>query len=128
MRNHGFIAITSAIIISVLLLAIVFTLSLSGFFVRFNILDSEYKTRSEALAEGCVSKVFLNIAQNIALTTTDPSIDCQIVDASLALGQYTIHTKGEFPDAGTFKAITNLEVIVNESDLSVVSWNELPTY
>src|SRR5690348_11814933 len=54
-HNSGFIALTSAIIIAVLILAITLSLSFAGFFARFNVLDSESKERSFALAEACAN-------------------------------------------------------------------------
>lgn len=134
-KQKGFIAITSAIVISVLLLAIAFALSFSGFFARFNVLDSEYKNRSNALAEACVDKALLSLALNPSFggnqtvtvdSATSPAIICEIKEVSLAGSKYTIYTKGEFPQTTARKAVSNLKVIVHQSNLSVVSWEELP--
>ena len=40
--NKGFVALTSVVIISAILLLVATSLSLSGFYGRFNILESEF--------------------------------------------------------------------------------------
>lgn len=62
--NEGFIALISAVIISLVLMMVVFSVSTLGFFSRFNQLDSEYKEKSSALAESCVDLAILKLIEN----------------------------------------------------------------
>src|SRR5260221_6266642 len=75
-KQKGFIALMSAIIISVLLLAITLSLSFSGYFTRFNIVDSESKERSSALGESCGDAAILKLISNkdYVLTASDHAI------------------------------------------------------
>ena len=65
-RKKGYIALMSAIIISLILTGMTFALSGSGYFSRFNVLNSEYKRVSLGLAESCVNSALMNISQNYA--------------------------------------------------------------
>jgi hypothetical protein len=64
--NSGFVALVSVVVISAVLLVIMFTLSTSSFFNRFDALDSENKRISLGLAEACVSAAMLKVAQSPA--------------------------------------------------------------
>src|SRR3989344_2331312 len=59
--SGGFIALISAVIISLVLMVVVFSVSTLAFFSRFNQLDSEYKEKSSALAESCVDLAILKL-------------------------------------------------------------------
>jgi len=52
-KQDGFILLMSSIVISVILVAVVFSLSFGGFFTRFNLLDGYNKEASLALAQAC---------------------------------------------------------------------------
>ncbi|MBP6883689.1 MAG: hypothetical protein KBC06_00425 [Candidatus Pacebacteria bacterium] len=124
-NNNGFIALISAIIISVVLLLVITNLSLTGFYNRFNILDSELKERSSALAESCVDIVLLILAQNPAYTgnQTITVIDgdtCTIKSITPSSNPIIIDTKAVFK-----KATTNLNVKVTKSTLFIESWEEV---
>lgn len=127
--SKGYIALISTIIISVLLLTITTALSFSGFFVRFNVLGSEYKERSNGLAEACGDEALLKLANDPGYIGPDlnwpvGSDHCDIISVQSdipAVGQSTILTKGNFQGS-----ITNLKIIVNSTDLSIVSWEEIP--
>ena len=127
----GYIALISAIIISVLLLAITFTLSFTAFYSRFNVLDSEFKKVSSALAEACVNSAMLRIANDSSYTlsvedelTFDPPANtkkCKIISVSSGLSK-TIKTQASYR-----KAYTDLQVQVTYTGTDVVinSWTEL---
>ena len=126
MKNQsGYIALISAIVISVVLMAVTFALSFSGYFARFNILDSEYKERSVALAEACADTALLRLALNPGYagneTLTLGADSCFIRGITLAGGQFTIYTKAIFQ-----KINTNLKIFAASSDLSIISWEEIP--
>ena len=133
----GFIALISAIIISAVLLVVTVTLSYSSFFARYNLLDSEYKDRSSALAEGCVDAALLKLANDPnyyannerTLIGSDechikqiclPSSNCSKAPLS---GQQIIETYANFQNA-----CTNLSVAINQNTLAVQSWEEVPYF
>ena len=53
--NKGYIALTSVIIISLLLLALTVALSAANYFGRTNIMEYELKVASSNLAEACLN-------------------------------------------------------------------------
>lgn len=136
-KNLGFVALMTAIMLSVILMTVAISLNQVGFLTRSEVLDSEYKDRSFALAEGCVDIALLKLAQNSGYNPTDecysvgdtclnggPNI-CTVVSVSpSALGQITINTGAVFPS--TNGAITKLKVVIDSSDLSVSSLVEEP--
>lgn len=63
-KESGFMALISAIIISAILLAILFTANTSTFFARFDALDAEYKRIAVGLAESCVNQALLKLARD----------------------------------------------------------------
>lgn len=129
-QESGFIALMSAMVISVLLLAITLTLGLSSFFSRFNVFDSESKARSIGLAEACADSAILEVSGgtystnkviNVGPTSSD---NCTIVSAAKdqpSTGQTLIKTQSVIN-----KAYTNLKIILNSSDLAISSWDECP--
>ncbi len=133
MKNHnpqsGFIALISAIIISVLLLGITLTVSMTGFFGRFNVLDSESKERSVALAEACVDMAVLNFTDVVfgssVNVTVSGSDQCKIImfrNNTPVIGKAFIKTQ-----ASTNKAFTNIKVQINTDDMTIDSWEECTT-
>ncbi|MBI5401623.1 hypothetical protein HZB05_02220 [Candidatus Wolfebacteria bacterium] len=126
MRN-GYLALTSAIIISILILTISLSLEFSGFFARFNILDSEYKEKSLALADACADKALLKIIQNASYsgseTITIGNNLCNILPIETLSNQKTIKTSAVYQNAAS-----NIKVIINMTDFSIISWEELPEF
>jgi len=131
--QKGYIALMSAIVISVLLLAITVALGLSGFFGRFNIIDSESKERSAALAEACVDQAILEITSglyratsamiNIGLGASDQCIILSSAKDFPTPGRTLIKTQ-----AIINQSYTNLHVIIDNATLDVVSWQEVPNH
>lgn len=123
--NGGYVALISAIVISVLLITLTATLSFSSFFGRFNVLYSEFKERSVGLAEACADTALLKLAAGEAIATTlvvPLGTDvCTIFPVTSVAGQTTVKTQAQFQGAWT-----NLVIVVNNADTSVVSWTEVP--
>lgn len=126
-KEQGFIALISAIIISVLLLTIALAVSMNGISNRLNILDSESKERSTFLAEACADSAILEIANAIYSTnkvvTVGPAVQdvCTIVSTENdqpVTGQKRIKTQ-----AIVNKAYTNLIVVI-DSNFTILSWEE----
>ncbi len=129
LRHRGYIALMSVLIVSVVLLIIMSTVSLGGFFSRFTIVDSESKHVSEALAESCFNTTLFRLAQNQNYTGNEivilsPQGSCRILALTkdVLLGQTAIETQ-----AVVQHAYTNLRIIVHSSSSSIVSWQEIPT-
>ena len=127
MKPRGFIALMSAVVISVVLLLLATQGSLTGFYSRFNILESEYKERSASLAEACVGQTLLELVNDRGYagdaTSTLGEEQCYVGAVTAAGGQKIFKTQGIFRNS-----YTNLEVVVDSADFSVISWQELPTF
>jgi len=125
--SGGYIAIVSTLIISILLMTVVFATSYSGFVGRFNVLNTEFKERSSALAEACVDTALLKLSQNSSYSGNENisvgSDSCSILAIESPTGQKIIKTKAIFQNS-----VTNLKVVATSSDLSIVSWEELPKF
>jgi len=125
--NKGYIAITSAIIISAMLMAVVFSVSASGFFRRANVVGALLKAESRALADACASKALLGLSENRAYagneTITLGAGNCAILPISGDGGDYVIKTSSSL--RGT---ITNLKIKARGSDLAVLSWKEVASF
>ena len=126
MRN-GYIALTSIILISSILITIVTVLSYSAFFERSNILEDEYKERSLVLAEACIDVALLKIA-NMHTYTGNEQItigndSCLIRPIQLIGNQKIIETTAIFRNMHS-----NMRVIVDSANLSVNSWEEVPNF
>ena len=128
-EKNGFIALMTAIVFSFVLMITAATLSQTSFFSRAEILDAEYKERSSALAEACVDTALLKLAVDPSYTGPETvsvgSDTCEIVSVT---GLDTIRTRAEFPPGTNQAAATNLEVQVDASNLSVISWNERASF
>lgn len=126
--QNGFIALMSAMLISVALLTLMISVSFEGYYGRFAILDSELKETSVSLAEACVNIAILRLAQGNEFTGTVPVGDneCEIVDINTVSGNYVIEAQGVYKDA-----YTNLEVEIDPDffpETHIVSWVEVPNF
>ena len=123
-NQSGFIALISVIIITAILLVIITTASMSGFFSRFNTADSEFKAQSSALAEACVQKALLKLIVNESYAGNESipiaNTTCFIRAVVSNGNEKTIETQGV---AGT--AYTNLRVIIDRAALSIISREEV---
>jgi|SRR3989344_3913014 len=137
-KKSGFVALITAIIISVILLTVTVAMNQVGYLTRGEILDSEYKDRSTALAEACGDTALFKLAQDptyqpppggddIAVDSATCSIGSVQVDHPAA-GQTTITTNAVFPATSVTNrgAVTKLQIVVDSTDLTLLSWNEIP--
>ncbi|MBI3459075.1 hypothetical protein HY061_02330 [Candidatus Azambacteria bacterium] len=126
-NNSGYIAIISTIIISLLLMGIIFAVNSSSFLTRSNLLNSEFKEQSFALAEACVDSALLKLAQNASYSGNENVLigndQCSILPMETLSSQKIIKTKAILK-----KAITNLKITVNSSNLSIISWEEVSKF
>lgn len=129
-NRKGFVALITAIILSLILIIITVTLNQSGFFTRSIILDSEYKERSVGLAEACVDVVILKLASNPAYDGVgEPDISIGSDKCSIRPIAYPSPSERRIETRAKLNgATTNLCVIVNKDNLAVLSWNEVPSF
>lgn len=125
---RGFVALMSALVISVVLLLIASGGSLAGFFTRVNSLSFEYKEVTLALADACVSHTLLALSldndySGNATTTLGENRECYTGDISESGGTYTFRTRSYLNDVYTI-----LEVETEAPDFTIVSYEELPTF
>ncbi len=132
-KKSGFVALITAIVLSIILITVAVALNEIGFLTRSEALDSEYKDRSTALAEACVDTALLKLAANPNYTGNESAITvgsdtCAIDTVTTAGTQVTINTHAVFPapSVTTQGATTRLKIVANSSDLSIASWNEVP--
>ena len=126
--QQGYIALVSVIVISALLIGISSVLSFTGFFGRFNVLDSEFKEVSIGLAEACAEQAILILADNPSYsvpaggeTYNVGSETCLIDDITPSSWPRTIYAQGVFHDS-----YTNLQVVVSTpANVTVTSWQEI---
>ncbi|TSC82287.1 MAG: hypothetical protein G01um101420_451 [Parcubacteria group bacterium Gr01-1014_20] len=130
--KDGFIALTSAVVIAVLLLAITLSLGLTGFFARFNILAAEYKERSLSLAEGCAASALLKLEVDSTYTgnetITVANSTCDILTIIPTANPIVVRARATFPQNTVEKTFTNLVVTVSNPDLDIISWKEVPNH
>jgi hypothetical protein len=128
-RHSGYIAFISVIIISISLLTTVIAVSMSGFFSRFNILESEQKAVSFYLAKSCINTAFINFTQDTNYTAGLTNIKvgehyCEIISVTTgsAPSSRLITVQGKFNSA-----YTNLEVEIGPApNYQILKWRELP--
>lgn len=124
-NKKGYIAITSSLIITMLIMAIVFAVSIAGYFGRHNIMTSEFKDLSLSFAEGCMEKALLRYAEDPTFVGNEMIIinlyTCETLPIEI-LGDYKV-----FKSKTTFRGVrSNIKVVFDPSDMSIISWEELP--
>ena len=134
MKQDGYIALVSTMVIMVVLIVITSTLSLSGYFSRFNVLKHEYKRTSSYLAEACADEALLLVANNksyapisggqpiVINSTTGTS--CKLCSVGSGSPR-TILTRAKYNNS-----ITNIQVTatLTNTAITVTAWQENPTY
>ncbi len=126
-KNKGFIALMSSIIISAVLILIVINMSMTGFYTRSNILDSEIKEMSLALADSCIDIALLGFAQNASYSGNVNTIvgenTCFIGPITTSGSQKIFKIKAVVSDFHT-----NLKIIMDGTNFSIISVEETPTF
>ena len=122
--NSGYAALMSSIIISAVLIILLLSSSYSIYLGRFDILTSEVKERSEALAEACANAAILNIFSDPSYdgdqTMSLPEGECKIMPITIA---NTIDVQAIYN-----KSYTNFRIEVDPPSRSISSWKELPAF
>lgn len=121
--SSGYVAIISAIIISIIVAIVLVSLGQVSFFNRINISDAHLKEKSRALAEACADTAFLKLARNSAYagneTITVASDTCKVVSVTASGTARIVTTQGAYQ--GSY---TNLKITIPTSTVSVTGWEE----
>lgn len=124
MKQKGYIAITSAILISIVLMAIILTVSSIGFRGRANIFDSYSYAKSKYASEACLETALLKLVENPDYTGNETiniySNQCNILDVvEVSPTERLIQA-----ESIVLTSKTNLSVTVDINDFSIISWQE----
>lgn len=119
-KNRGFVALITSVIISAVLLMVAINLSLTGFYARSNLLDFELKETSYHLAEACIDTAILKLINNPNYNPTDESVNIDGNECAIeSITSNVIKAKANYRNY-----ITNLEVEINPSDMSIIRFEE----
>jgi len=131
----GFVALVSAVVISVLLLVLVIALSYSGYFARFNELDTEFKKQSLAYAEACADIAIAEIAKDATFSVPAGGRTYQVdpLNPDTCLinsinGSYTIKTSGVFKRASSNILLTVTRTTGASGTVTINCWKEVPDF
>lgn len=130
-NEKGYIALTSVIIISAMIMIIAATMSSYSFFSRSNILDAELKKISNALAEACVETALLKLAQNNSYAGNENiSIggkQCLIlaIEAGGQANQKIIKTTAS---SSNYYANLKITATIIASGILINSWEEVASF
>lgn len=124
-KSQGFIAITTAVILSVLTLVIALSLGQSLLISRGNKLDYYLKRSTHFLATTCLDKALLELSKSKlfegnATTTLDDGQECGILPVETSGSNKIIKTRAEINGI-----VTNLKLTVTTATLSTVSLEEV---
>ncbi|OGY39211.1 MAG: hypothetical protein A2418_01305 [Candidatus Brennerbacteria bacterium RIFOXYC1_FULL_41_11] len=122
-RFSGYVALTSVIVISFLVMIIVFAASFSGFYLRENISDDYSKAITRELSEACAHLALLKLSQNknyLGDETINVNSDVCLIRPVQSVGG----TKEIKTSANWQGLYTNLKIIVFSTTLELISWEE----
>lgn len=126
-QSPGYIALTSAIITSVLITVIVFAVSGVAILNRFNILDATHKEGSLALAEACVELGLLKLAENSGYLGNETlgvgTNQCQVFPITTQGGEIIIKTEADLGGA-----VSRIKVVVGSQTLKIDTWEEMASF
>ena len=124
---NGYIALTSAIIISALIMTVVLAVSLKGYSNRLNISETYDKETSLFLAEACVNKAMLNLSLDPLYAGSETiTLGADTCDILPLEDLVEVPPKKVIKATATFnEATTNLKVTVLTLLLDIVLWEEV---
>ncbi len=115
----------SAIIISAILITATITGSLTGFYTRFNVLDSEFKYRSAALAEACADVLLYKLGQDSGYNGPDTNYPVGSETCTIFAASNPGASPRVFKVQGLYQhSYTNIQVSVDVDALAVTAWQE----
>lgn len=124
MSNRGYIAITTAIILSVIILLVAISLGASNLLTRFNFVAFNNKQTTYFVARSCLSHALLQLVKNISYAGSESvnagSYQCSIQPIETSGSNKIIKARSQINGA-----TTNLKLTVTTATLSTVSLEEL---
>ena len=125
--SDGYIAITTAVILSLMVMVVAIALSSANLFTRLDVLDFYNKQTSYGIARSCLNDALLKLAMNPSYagneTITVSSWQCTTQPIATAGTNKVIKAH-----AAVNGATTNLQLIVVAATLSTVSLEELKQF
>ncbi|MBI5220621.1 MAG: hypothetical protein HY978_02150 [Candidatus Liptonbacteria bacterium] len=125
--RSGYVALVTTLIVIVVMLAMVFTISLTSYMGRVDVSLSSYQEQSRGLAQACLETARYRLVQNPAYagneTVTVASSTCRIVSVTASSSQKIVLTQGQFQ-----QSYSNLRTTLNSGDLSLVGTEELKNF
>ena len=125
--TNGYIALISAILITLILITAALAVGLGGFWSRFNILGSEVKAGSTGLAEACLEHARLRLAEEDVYAGDDTipvgEAECYIAPVAHCSSQKIVVTRGIYREAHTI-----LRVELQNGTGDVLSFDEIPSF
>lgn len=127
-EENGFVALITVLVMSAVLLVSVVSLAQYGLSTRFSLLDLENKSKSESLANACVSVARIAVVNDPSFTTSNKSV--AIGTETCIIESVALNT----PSSGTSRiklrgtaggAVTNYQVEVNTTSGSITRFIEL---
>ncbi len=123
-KENGFIALTTSIILSILVLLVAASLGSANLFNRFAVVDFSNKQASFSVARSCLNYSLLKLAEGSSYagneTLTVASYTCAIGAITTSGANKVITAKSQINGA-----TTNLRLTVVTASLSTVSLEEL---
>lgn len=131
-NQTGFIALTTAIVISTSLLIFVIAIGFEGYFSRYTVLQSDFKEKSLQAADACAHTALLELSQDFEYQPNPAPEEvvvgtetCNIVAVSGTGNVRTVEIQSVVD-----RAVTNLIVEVYQDGpdrTEIVSWEEVAT-
>lgn len=123
-NNRGYIAITTAIVLSLLVMVVAISLGSGGLFTRFHYVDFNNKQSSYITARSCLNHALWQIAIDPAYVGNETInvswYSCAIRPVQTSGSNKIIESRAQIGGA-----TTNLRLTVNSTTLSTVSLEEL---
>lgn len=138
---EGYVALMATIIISAMLLVMSVEASIAGWHARFNILGTEAKEQSFALAQGCADLVLVTIVTDPSYlgneTRTTPTGTCRVFPLQFnnpVSGVTTVtiqaNVRGSFTnivvELDTVRTRTDLVTRAPHPKIYINAWKEVP--
>lgn len=126
-RENGYIAIVSAVILTIVILTIAISFSSSNFLGRFDSGFFESKEATSAYAQGCIEYTLLKLSIDSGYAGNESvaiaSSTCTIRPITTGGGQKIIQTY-----AIVDNKTTNLEITVDENTLETILFREVSSF
>lgn len=128
-KQKGFVALMTALIVSVSLLILVLAVGFESYYTRFSIFESDLKEKSIYLAEACVQEAILELSKDSGFSGGGSAKN--LASGQCIIDAVTVSGTNERlieVTASSSEAFTHLEVEVDISsapDISITRWQEV---